>query len=228
MPTYEYECEDGHTFEFEQSIHDEPLEVCILFAEDTCGPEICGAKVKKLINFKGAIRFKGGGWTPKFHILLLCLLFGMGCVATTPQNIEALAEYPVLRGKLAAAPSLEDGGHRLFIYLEVKSEVEDEKELLVVLAYNEEEKFQELRDRLIQSINEPIFIYATPYGKSKFEEIVDYVDYKAIAVGYYVSASKRYRHDLMDNSPGTLEAMRSIHWGKFILRLGKAGVDKAL
>jgi putative FmdB family regulatory protein len=59
MPTYEYECERGHTFEKVQSIKDKPLEKCVRVH--------CTAKVKRLINFQGGIVFKGSGWTGKFH-----------------------------------------------------------------------------------------------------------------------------------------------------------------
>ena len=59
MPIYEYECKKcEYTFEELQSIHDKALTKC---------PE-CGAKksLKKLIS-TSAIKFKGDGWTPKFH-----------------------------------------------------------------------------------------------------------------------------------------------------------------
>ncbi len=51
MPTYEYECTKGHTFEVVQRITEEPLKRC----------KICRAKAQRLIS---APRFilKGGGW----------------------------------------------------------------------------------------------------------------------------------------------------------------------
>ena len=54
MPMYEYECDDGHTFEVEQSIKDEPFTTCVL----------CGATVKRLISNTSFI-LKGSGWTPR-------------------------------------------------------------------------------------------------------------------------------------------------------------------
>lgn len=51
MPTYEYECTKGHTFEVVQRITEDPLTRC----------QVCRAKCKRLIS---APRFilKGGGW----------------------------------------------------------------------------------------------------------------------------------------------------------------------
>jgi predicted nucleic acid-binding Zn ribbon protein len=62
MPTYEYECEAGHTLEIVQSIHDEPLKICnevIPFS----GPDFerCEAPMKKLIS-KTSFVLKGDGW----------------------------------------------------------------------------------------------------------------------------------------------------------------------
>jgi putative FmdB family regulatory protein len=51
MPTYEYECSKGHTFEVEQSINDEPLKRC----------KVCRAKVHRLISASHFI-LKGSGW----------------------------------------------------------------------------------------------------------------------------------------------------------------------
>ena len=51
MPTYEYECTNGHVFEVEQSIKDEPLKRC----------KVCRAKVQRLISASHFI-LKGSGW----------------------------------------------------------------------------------------------------------------------------------------------------------------------
>ena len=51
MPTYEYECTNGHQFEAEQRITEKPLERC----------EVCRAKVRRLISATSFI-LKGGGW----------------------------------------------------------------------------------------------------------------------------------------------------------------------
>jgi len=58
MPTYSYQCENGHEFDAQQSIKEKPLQKCKVKG--------CKAKVKRLINFNGAIIFKGT-WTPKFY-----------------------------------------------------------------------------------------------------------------------------------------------------------------
>lgn len=52
MPTYEYQREDGTTFEVQQSIKDEPLERC---------PET-GQKVKRIITGGGGVVYKGNGF----------------------------------------------------------------------------------------------------------------------------------------------------------------------
>ncbi len=51
MPTYEYECNNGHLFEVEQRISDDPLERC----------QQCRAKARRLISATSFI-LKGGGW----------------------------------------------------------------------------------------------------------------------------------------------------------------------
>ena len=72
MPTYEYECEEGHTFEVFQSIKDDPLTECteVYVEEDDYNPSRwpapCGAPVRRLISPAGLV-FKGSGWTPKHY-----------------------------------------------------------------------------------------------------------------------------------------------------------------
>ena len=51
MPTYEYECAEGHTFEVVQRITEDPLTHC----------QVCKAKAKRLISSANFI-LKGGGW----------------------------------------------------------------------------------------------------------------------------------------------------------------------
>ena len=52
MPTYDYECSNGHQFECLQSITAAPLSECI----------ICGAPVRRLIGGGTGIIFKGSGF----------------------------------------------------------------------------------------------------------------------------------------------------------------------
>ncbi len=52
MPTYDYECSDGHRFEHLQSITAEPLTECL----------ICGKPVRRLIGGGTGIIFKGSGF----------------------------------------------------------------------------------------------------------------------------------------------------------------------
>ena len=51
MPTYDYECTQGHTFEVVQRITEDPLTRC----------RVCKAKAKRLISSANFI-LKGGGW----------------------------------------------------------------------------------------------------------------------------------------------------------------------
>ena len=51
MPTYEYHCENGHTFESFQSMHDDALDAC----------EVCGVKAERVLSAP-AVHFKGSGF----------------------------------------------------------------------------------------------------------------------------------------------------------------------
>src|SRR5271168_3069487 len=51
MPTYEYLCEKGHTFDAMQRIADEPLTEC----------EVCGRPVRRVLH-PVAVHFKGSGF----------------------------------------------------------------------------------------------------------------------------------------------------------------------
>jgi putative FmdB family regulatory protein len=51
MPTYEYRCTNGHTFEAFQSITADPLKEC----------EICGASCERVLHAP-AVHFKGSGF----------------------------------------------------------------------------------------------------------------------------------------------------------------------
>jgi putative FmdB family regulatory protein len=51
MPTYEYRCENGHTFEVVQRMSDDPVETC----------EVCDAPVERVFH-PIAVHFKGSGF----------------------------------------------------------------------------------------------------------------------------------------------------------------------
>jgi putative FmdB family regulatory protein len=51
MPTYEYRCTNGHTFEVVQRMSDDPVKVC----------EVCGAPVERVFH-PVAVHFKGSGF----------------------------------------------------------------------------------------------------------------------------------------------------------------------
>lgn len=52
MPTYDYECPDGHRFELFQKMSDDPVAMC---------PE-CGKKAKRMISGGAGFLFKGEGF----------------------------------------------------------------------------------------------------------------------------------------------------------------------
>ena len=52
MPTYEYKCSNGHTFEAFQSINDKPLSRC---------PK-CKSTIRRVINGGMGVIFKGSGF----------------------------------------------------------------------------------------------------------------------------------------------------------------------
>lgn len=52
MPTYDYQCSNGHTFELFQKMSDEPVAVC---------PE-CGAEARRQISGGAGFLFKGEGF----------------------------------------------------------------------------------------------------------------------------------------------------------------------
>ena len=51
MPTYEYRCTKGHTFDVIQSMSDEPLTKC----------QVCGSPVERVLH-SPAVHFKGSGF----------------------------------------------------------------------------------------------------------------------------------------------------------------------
>jgi putative FmdB family regulatory protein len=52
MPTYEYGCEKGHTFERVQKMNDKPVARC----------PVCGAKASRIISGGQGLIFKGTGF----------------------------------------------------------------------------------------------------------------------------------------------------------------------
>jgi putative FmdB family regulatory protein len=51
LPTYEYRCANGHTFEVMQSMSDDPIQSC----------QVCGAPVERVFH-PVAVHFKGSGF----------------------------------------------------------------------------------------------------------------------------------------------------------------------
>lgn len=52
MPTYEYRCESGHTFEVFQRMSDAPVDTCV----------VCGESPVEKVLFAPAVHFKGSGF----------------------------------------------------------------------------------------------------------------------------------------------------------------------
>jgi putative FmdB family regulatory protein len=52
MPTYEYRCPEGHTFEVFQRMSDPPVDAC----------EVCGAGSVEKVLYPVAVHFKGSGF----------------------------------------------------------------------------------------------------------------------------------------------------------------------
>ena len=64
MPFYEYLCDEGHEFEVEQGITEDPLtycQHCLGWNEDT-NPEFCNAPCRRQLC-KSSFSLKGGGWS---------------------------------------------------------------------------------------------------------------------------------------------------------------------
>jgi len=160
----------------------------------------------------------------KCLIILITILLS-GC-ASGP-TVKTLAhEYEILRGKLAAEPSLETGNERLFIYLQIESKVEGAAPtILVCLAYNSEKKriLVETKENLLKAINEPVFVYGSKQDGS-FEEIVDGVDYYVTAVGYYMPSAKKYRIVQVGYGQSLRNAIQDVKWSDFVKIIGKAAM----
>ena len=74
---------------------------------------------------------------------VLLILITLGCSTFTPNSVKELAlEKEILIGKIYTAPSLEDNGKRLLVFL-----ITPDKGIVVAATRNEEEK------RILQSIN---------------------------------------------------------------------------
>lgn len=65
--TYEYECDDGHEFDVEQGILDEPLTTCEEAVPDgglPCdGIRPCGAPCRRVIRTPRVFCLRGYGWS---------------------------------------------------------------------------------------------------------------------------------------------------------------------
>lgn len=157
----------------------------------------------------------------KYCLGLLLLL-----VACRSPGVVDLAErFEVLSGKLVAEPALEAGGTRLFLYIQLESEVEKKKSVRVCLAGNIGNKdiLSNTRTLLLSAPNEPVFIYASRI-ENNHEEIISGVDYYIHAIGVYVPAAQKYRVIQTDYSP----VFDTKNWKRFLYQIIEKGADKAL
>ena len=60
MPAYDYQCEEGHTFEVVQSVKDPKLTQCPIWVEAE-EPRQCNSPTKRLLGAPAFI-LKGSGW----------------------------------------------------------------------------------------------------------------------------------------------------------------------
>lgn len=66
MPVYEYRCNRGHEFEYEQSINDEPIKTCkVTWPPPT--RRLCGAPCERLIS-STSFSLKGKGWAKDGYV----------------------------------------------------------------------------------------------------------------------------------------------------------------
>lgn len=58
-----------------------------------------------------------------------------------PADVKDLSEdYQTIQGRLAAPPVLEKGDKRLFLYISREQPIDEEKEVLVCVAFNDEQE----------------------------------------------------------------------------------------
>ena len=84
MPTYDYQCPKGHTFELFQRMTDKPAAKC----------PVCGARAKRVISGGAGLIFKGSG----FYIT------DYGKDGKGPRKAETGADAPAPAADAGAAP----------------------------------------------------------------------------------------------------------------------------
>jgi hypothetical protein len=161
-------------------------------------------------------------------ILALIATLLMGCASTSAVQ-ELGSNYVILKGTLVTAPELDEGGHRLWIYLKIGSEVEGESpQIVVCLAVNREKErvLYETQANIMKVVEEPIFIYATKQTEP-YEEIVAGVDYSVHAIGYYMPHAQKYKYVLTTYGTSLRVALRDLKWTDFVKAVGKAAFKAA-
>lgn len=155
------------------------------------------------------------------QIIRIAILLITVCCAG-PTVVSLSQDYETLRGKIVGDPSLESDGERLFIYLQIESEVEEKKKIVTCLATNSEEKIilSETRSLILNALNEPVFLYVSK-SEGPHEEIISGVEYMIHAVGVYIPDSGKYRVILTGYGEGLRAALADISWSEFLRSLVK-------
>lgn len=161
----------------------------------------------------------------------LLILSETGCsVFEGPEDVKALTEeYQTIQGTLVAPPVLEDGGRRLFIYIQREKPTNGTKEVLVCVTVNKDNKdvLKRLSKNVVSGTEQPIFIYARPVN-GKWNEFMEGVDYEMIAVGYYNKDAGRYMTAITTYGDSLTDALKNVGWQQFLIDVGKMAIKGAI
>jgi len=147
-----------------------------------------------------------------------------------PEDIKAMTEkFQTIQGTLVAPPVLDDGGRRLFLYVQRKSTADGVKETLVMVAINKDNKgvLQRLARAVPTGTEQPIFVYARPVN-GKWKEFVSGVDYEIGGVGYYNRDADRYMTVLTAYGDSLTDVLKNAGWEQFMIEVGKMAIKGAM
>jgi hypothetical protein len=160
------------------------------------------------------------------RLVILGLLGLLGCA----HNVRSISEdYETLKGTLAAPPTIENGGDRIVLYIRTDKKLQDKFEIMVAVGENTEKEkvLSAIRDKLLASPNETVFLYGSKVD-GPWQEYIDGIDFEFIAIGLYNPNSTAYEIILANYGTRTMDALRSVSWTGFIKTLGQAAIKKAL
>lgn len=96
MPTYEYRCPDGHTFEVFQSMAEDPITKC----------QVCGKPVERVFHAP-AVHFKGSGFYTTDYARK-----GAGQGSSEKGSLESGSSESGSKDSSAKESSLKNGGEK--------------------------------------------------------------------------------------------------------------------